>query len=69
MYLVMVVEGVEVAKKPVLHCDKLSQLISELKKEYPVKEKEPKFYLVNVPSVINTFKSLSAHNNGGNRVA
>ena len=68
MYLIMVVEGIGVAKKSFLHCDKLSQLISELKKEYPVKGQEPKFYLVNVPSAINTFKSLSAHNNGENRV-
>jgi hypothetical protein len=56
----MVIDGVEVARKSFLSCDRLSALISEMKKERKIKneDKEPTFYLEDVPSGINSFKSL-----------
>lgn len=34
MYLIMLVDGKEIARKQFLHSDKLSQLMSDLKKEF-----------------------------------
>ena len=60
--LIMRLDGMEIARKPFGSSDKLSDLITALKKEYKDQiEKagvEPGFYLENVPSVISTFKSL-----------
>lgn len=62
MFLIMRLDGTEIARKPFSSSDKLSDLITALKKEYKDHiEKtgvEREFYLENVPSVINTFKSL-----------
>lgn len=61
MYLVMIVDGTEIARKNYLPADKLSEMIAKMKKEYSSKigeGKEPQFYLVNIPSAINSFKSL-----------
>ena len=61
MFLIMRLAGVETARKPFGSGDKLSEQILNLKKEYKADiEKagvEPEFYLENVPSVINGFKS------------
>jgi hypothetical protein len=63
MFLILRINGVEIARKPFGNGDKLSELILLLKKEYKAQiEKagaEPEFYLENVPSAINTFKSLN----------
>ena len=61
----MVIDGVEIAKRQFLSGDKLSVVISELNKEFKdkIQRKEPKFYLINVPSAINTFESLMGRRN------
>jgi hypothetical protein len=62
MYLVMIINRAEIARKQFLSSDKLSVMIAEMKRKFKDKiprGEEPQFYLVNVPSVMNSFVRLN----------
>jgi hypothetical protein len=68
MHIVMTVDGKEIVRTPLLPAAKVTKELEELKRKYH-KEIEsaggqPKFYIDNVPSVINNFKSLLADGDG-----
>lgn len=65
MYLVMHLNGQEVGKVQLISSSKISeeleQLIKKHRKEINQANTEPQFYISDVPSSINNFKSLLSH--------